>query len=154
MNFLDELKNTGNEPKLHPKWLLLGLVIFIILFSYAWWLYTRADLESIVNTPSHVGVQNRLLNVDESIYIPISKAEFAVMNSTFNVWSIYSTVLFYFSLLSLEENATYRKSSMTYNLFYTCSHWTCSKKMFHNLFLTQSHYSIIFSMLLIHCPPS
>ncbi|XP_020250606.1 single-stranded DNA-binding protein WHY1, chloroplastic-like isoform X2 [Asparagus officinalis] len=32
----------------------------------------------------NLSVQNRLLNVDESIYIPISKAEFAVMNSTFN----------------------------------------------------------------------
>lgn len=32
----------------------------------------------------NLSVQNRLLNVDESIYIPISKAEFAVLNSTFN----------------------------------------------------------------------
>ncbi|EHA8590278.1 single-stranded DNA-binding protein WHY1, chloroplastic [Cocos nucifera] len=32
----------------------------------------------------HIGVQNRLLNVDESIYIPITKAEFAILNSAFN----------------------------------------------------------------------
>jgi hypothetical protein len=32
-----------------------------------------------------LGVQNRLLNVDESIYIPITKGEFAVIVSTFNV---------------------------------------------------------------------
>lgn len=32
----------------------------------------------------NLSVQNRLLNVDESIYIPISKGEFAVLNSMFN----------------------------------------------------------------------
>ncbi|PIA62541.1 hypothetical protein AQUCO_00200510v1 [Aquilegia coerulea] len=32
----------------------------------------------------NLSVQNKLLNVDESIYIPISKGEFAVMVSTFN----------------------------------------------------------------------
>ncbi|KAJ6793886.1 single-stranded DNA-binding protein WHY1, chloroplastic-like isoform X1 [Iris pallida] len=32
----------------------------------------------------NLSVQNRLLNVDESIYIPISKAELAVLNSAFN----------------------------------------------------------------------
>nr|AAC05348.1 hypothetical protein [Arabidopsis thaliana] len=30
------------------------------------------------------GVQNKLLNVDESVYIPITKAEFAVLISAFN----------------------------------------------------------------------
>ncbi|KAL6007261.1 Single-stranded DNA-binding protein why1, chloroplastic [Asimina triloba] len=30
------------------------------------------------------GVQNKLLNVDESVYIPITKAEFAVLTSAFN----------------------------------------------------------------------
>nr|CAD1822169.1 unnamed protein product [Ananas comosus var. bracteatus] len=32
----------------------------------------------------NLSVQNRLVNVDESIYIPITKAEFAVLNSAFN----------------------------------------------------------------------
>ncbi|WOL08149.1 single-stranded DNA-binding protein WHY1, chloroplastic [Canna indica] len=32
----------------------------------------------------NLSVQNRLLNVDESIYIPITKAEFSVLNSAFN----------------------------------------------------------------------
>lgn len=32
----------------------------------------------------NLSVQNRLLNVDESIYIPITKAEFAILNSAFN----------------------------------------------------------------------
>ncbi|KAJ0977902.1 hypothetical protein J5N97_013376 [Dioscorea zingiberensis] len=32
----------------------------------------------------NLSVQNRLLNVDESIYIPISKAEFTILNSSFN----------------------------------------------------------------------
>ncbi|KAL5722631.1 Single-stranded DNA-binding protein why1 [Ranunculus cassubicifolius] len=32
----------------------------------------------------NLSVQNRLLNVDESIYIPVSKAEFTVMVSAFN----------------------------------------------------------------------
>lgn len=32
----------------------------------------------------NLSVQNKLLNVDESIYIPISKAEFAVLVSVFN----------------------------------------------------------------------
>lgn len=31
------------------------------------------------------GVQNKLVNVDENIYIPITKAELAVLSSTFNV---------------------------------------------------------------------
>lgn len=31
------------------------------------------------------GVQNKLMNLDESIYIPVTKAEFAVLNSAFNV---------------------------------------------------------------------
>lgn len=31
------------------------------------------------------GVQNRLQNVDENIYIPITRAEFTVLNSAFNV---------------------------------------------------------------------
>ncbi|KAK1312035.1 hypothetical protein QJS10_CPA07g00347 [Acorus calamus] len=30
------------------------------------------------------GVQNRLMNVDESIYIPVTKAEFTVLNSAFS----------------------------------------------------------------------
>lgn len=32
----------------------------------------------------NLSVQNKLINVDENIYIPITKAEFAVLNSTFN----------------------------------------------------------------------
>ncbi|CAL9122219.1 single-stranded DNA-binding protein WHY1, chloroplastic-like [Musa acuminata AAA Group] len=32
----------------------------------------------------NLSVQNRLLNVDESIYIPITKAEFSILNSAFN----------------------------------------------------------------------
>ncbi|XP_026665922.1 single-stranded DNA-binding protein WHY1, chloroplastic-like [Phoenix dactylifera] len=32
----------------------------------------------------NLSVQNRLLNVDESIYIPITKAEFAILKSAFN----------------------------------------------------------------------
>lgn len=32
----------------------------------------------------NLSVQNKLLNVDESIYIPISKAEFTIMMSAFN----------------------------------------------------------------------
>lgn len=31
------------------------------------------------------GVQNKLINVDESIYIPITRAEYAVLTSAFNV---------------------------------------------------------------------
>jgi hypothetical protein len=31
-----------------------------------------------------LGVQNKLVNVDESIYIPITRAEFAVLISAFN----------------------------------------------------------------------
>jgi len=34
-----------------------------------------------------LGVQNKLVNVDESIYIPITRAEFAVLISAFNVRS-------------------------------------------------------------------
>ncbi|KAF3595968.1 hypothetical protein DY000_02025045 [Brassica cretica] len=33
---------------------------------------------------TEIGVQNKLLNVDESVYIPITKAEFAVLISAFN----------------------------------------------------------------------
>ncbi|KAK7386951.1 hypothetical protein VNO78_27350 [Psophocarpus tetragonolobus] len=32
----------------------------------------------------NLSVQNRLVNVDESIFMPVTKAEFAVLNSTFN----------------------------------------------------------------------
>nr|GMD15153.1 single-stranded DNA-binding protein WHY1, chloroplastic-like [Ipomoea batatas] len=32
----------------------------------------------------NLSVQNRLLNVDENIYIPVAKAEFAVLVSAFN----------------------------------------------------------------------
>jgi len=46
----------------------------------------------------NLSVQNRLLNVDESIYIPITKGEFAVIVSTFNYiiphlmgWSTFSS---------------------------------------------------------------
>lgn len=35
--------------------------------------------------PRIKGVQNKLLNVDDSIYIPITKAEFAVLVSSLNV---------------------------------------------------------------------
>lgn len=31
------------------------------------------------------GVQNKLINLDENIYIPVTKAEFAVLVSAFNV---------------------------------------------------------------------
>ncbi|XP_073110921.1 single-stranded DNA-binding protein WHY1, chloroplastic isoform X2 [Elaeis guineensis] len=45
----------------------------------------------------NLSVQNRLLNVDESIYIPITKAEFAILNSAFNrmesdVFAVYLTI--------------------------------------------------------------
>ncbi|MQM21825.1 hypothetical protein Taro_054870, partial [Colocasia esculenta] len=33
----------------------------------------------------NLSVQNRLLNLDENIYIPITRAEFTVLNSIFNV---------------------------------------------------------------------
>lgn len=33
----------------------------------------------------NTGVQNKLLNVDENIYIPVTRAEFAVLTSAFNV---------------------------------------------------------------------
>jgi len=32
------------------------------------------------------GVQNKLLNVDDSIYIPVTRAEYTVLISAFNVW--------------------------------------------------------------------
>lgn len=32
----------------------------------------------------NLSVQNKLINLDESIYIPITKAEFTVLNSAFN----------------------------------------------------------------------
>ncbi|OMO82415.1 ssDNA-binding transcriptional regulator [Corchorus olitorius] len=32
----------------------------------------------------NLGVQNKLINMDESIYIPVTRAEFAVLNSAFN----------------------------------------------------------------------
>lgn len=32
----------------------------------------------------NLSVQNKLINLDESIYIPVTKAEFAVLNSAFN----------------------------------------------------------------------
>lgn len=40
------------------------------------------------------GVQNKLINVDENIYIPVAKAEFAVLNSTFNVRSLQSPYIY------------------------------------------------------------
>uniref|UniRef100_A0A7N0V593 Uncharacterized protein n=1 Tax=Kalanchoe fedtschenkoi TaxID=63787 RepID=A0A7N0V593_KALFE len=46
----------------------------------------------------NLSVQNKLLNMDESIYIPITKAEFAILNSVFNFilphligWHAYAT---------------------------------------------------------------
>ena len=38
------------------------------------------------------GVQNKLINVDENIYIPVTKAEFAVLTSGFNVRFFATTV--------------------------------------------------------------
>lgn len=57
------------------------------------------------------GVQNRLINMDESIYIPVTKAEYTVLVSAFNVWSPLSLSLplcdrfsYYFWYLQLQKN--------------------------------------------------
>ncbi|KAL2559272.1 Single-stranded DNA-binding protein WHY1 [Forsythia ovata] len=44
----------------------------------------KAKLAKISSFRAFFGVQNKLINLDESIYIPITKAEFAVFISAFN----------------------------------------------------------------------
>jgi len=54
------------------------------------------DLCTQIDPGNHfllLGVQNRLINVDESIYIPITKGEFAVIVSTFNVSSMSCLII-------------------------------------------------------------
>ncbi|CAN6179395.1 unnamed protein product, partial [Urochloa humidicola] len=62
----------------------------------------------------NLSVQNRLLNVDESIYIPITKGEFAVIVSTFNYiiphlmgWSTFT------SSIKPEESRPYSRPQST-----------------------------------------
>ncbi|CAL5044645.1 unnamed protein product [Urochloa decumbens] len=62
----------------------------------------------------NLSVQNRLLNVDESIYIPITKGEFAVIVSTFNYiiphlmgWSTFT------SSIKPEESRPYSRPEST-----------------------------------------
>ncbi|XP_066377936.1 single-stranded DNA-binding protein WHY1, chloroplastic-like [Miscanthus floridulus] len=62
----------------------------------------------------NLSVQNRLINIDESIYIPITKGEFAVIVSTFNYiiphlmgWSTFT------SSIKPEESRSYSRPQST-----------------------------------------
>ncbi|XP_062233625.1 single-stranded DNA-binding protein WHY1, chloroplastic-like [Phragmites australis] len=62
----------------------------------------------------NLSVQNRLLNIDESIYIPITKGEFAVIVSTFNYiiphlmgWSVFT------SSIKPEDSRPYNRPQST-----------------------------------------
>lgn len=68
-------------------------ILYVIFFLFL----PKYSLNNIISFICLVctGVQNRTMNVDENIYIPITKAEFAILKSAFNVRCFLLYCLFY-----------------------------------------------------------